>query len=256
VAGDSVWVIVVAGGAGRRYGRTKQFELLGGRPVHSWAVEAARSVADGVVLVVPAQFEVVGLEGRGGDGAGTPRAIGRCAPGAVARGPDIVVRGGETRAASVRAGLRAVPPDTGVIVVHDAARPLASPSLFEAVVRAVRGGARGAVPGLGIPDTVKQVEGNLVRGTIDRRELVRVQTPQGFTAEVLRRAHAGEPEATDDSSLLEALGIEVVVVEGEEHNLKITTPPDLALAEWWLKHRAAFGGAPDPAGAAWKIGPE
>ena len=132
-----------------------------------------------------------------------------------------------------------------MIVVHDAARPLASPSLFGTVVAAVRAGAGGAVPGLAIPDTVKRVEGELVRGTLDRRELVRVQTPQGFVAEVLRRAHAGEPEATDDASLLEALGIPVVVVAGEEHNLKITTPPDLALAEWWLDHRGATEGGSD-----------
>jgi 2-C-methyl-D-erythritol 4-phosphate cytidylyltransferase len=245
VPGDSVWAIVVAGGAGRRYGRTKQFELLAGRPLHAWAVEAARSVAHGVVLVLPAQFEVealeVDLEG------GPPGAPGRSS----ARShrsdrPDIVVTGGETRAASVRAGLRAVPTDAGVIVVHDAARPLASPSLFEAVVREVRSGASGVVPGLGVPDTVKRVEGRKVRATIDRRDLVRVQTPQGFRARTLREAHAGEPEATDDSSLLEAIGIPVVVVEGEEHNLKITTPPDLALAEWWLKQRAATGAAGTP----------
>jgi 2-C-methyl-D-erythritol 4-phosphate cytidylyltransferase len=220
MAGEAVWAIVVAGGTGRRYGGTKQFELLGDRPVHTWAVEGARSVADGVVLVVPELCEI-----------------------AVISGADIVVTGGATRAASVRAGLRAVPAEAAVIVIHDAARPLASPSLFAAVVEAVRAGATGAVPGLAIPDTVKQVEGRFVRATLDRQDLVRVQTPQGFVAAVLRQAHAAEPEATDDASLLEALGIPVVVVTGEEHNLKITTPPDLALAEWWLEHRAPADGS-------------
>jgi 2-C-methyl-D-erythritol 4-phosphate cytidylyltransferase len=243
VAGDSVWAIVVAGGAGRRYGGTKQFELLEGRPVHAWAVEAARSVADGVVLVVPEHSDEF-LPGR---------KVSAAAPSlGVAIGADVVVTGGGTRAASVRAGLAAVPPDAGVIVVHDAVRPLASAALFQAVVEAVRAGAPGAIPGLPVADTVKEVDGDVVRATLDRRILVRVQTPQGFLADVLRRAHEGLPEATDDASLLEALGTKVIVVAGEEHNLKITTPSDLGLAEWWLgqRRRATAGGSGAAGGGA------
>jgi 2-C-methyl-D-erythritol 4-phosphate cytidylyltransferase len=101
------------------------------------------------------------------------------------------------------------------------------------VVEAVVAGADGAIPGLAVADTVKRVHGGRVVETLDRNELVAVQTPQAFRAEALRRAHARAPEATDDASLLEALGLKVVVVPGEYHNLKLTSPDDLATAEKW-----------------------
>src|ERR687892_384146 len=115
-------------------------------------------------------------------------------------GADTVVAGCATRSASVRAGLAAVPDDADVVVVHDGARPLAGAELFARVV-----------------------------------ELVAVQTPQAFRAAALRRAHAGEPEATDDASLIEAAGGKVVVVEGSPANLKITRPVDLIVAEALLR---------------------
>jgi len=125
--------------------------------------------------------------------------------------------------------------DADVVVVHDAARPLASRELFRAVVEAVVAGADGAIPGLAVADTVKRVRGGRVVETLDRSELVAVQTPQAFRAEALRRAHAGAPEATDDAGLLEALGLSVVVVPGEYRNLKLTSPDDLVTAEKWSK---------------------
>jgi 2-C-methyl-D-erythritol 4-phosphate cytidylyltransferase len=128
--------------------------------------------------------------------------------------------------------LAAVPAEAGIVVVHDAVRPLASAALFHGVVEAVEAGADGAIPGLAITDTVKQVEDGVVRRTLDRSVLVRVQTPQAFRAPILREAHAGYPEATDDAALLEALGAVVAVVPGEETNIKITSQSDLALAEW------------------------
>jgi 2-C-methyl-D-erythritol 4-phosphate cytidylyltransferase / 2-C-methyl-D-erythritol 2,4-cyclodiphosphate synthase len=147
-------------------------------------------------------------------------------------GADEVVAGGETRSASVRAGLAAVPPDTDVVVVHDAARPLASSRLFRSVVDAVHAGADGAVPGLPLVDTVKRLgRGGEMGDTVDRSELVRVQTPQAFRADVLRRAHAGGAEASDDAALVERLGGRVVVVPGEEANAKLTEAGDLAAAE-------------------------
>ena len=134
----------------------------------------------------------------------------------------------------MRAGLAAVPDDAGIIVVHDAARPLATPALFDAVIRAVtEGGADGAVPGLTPSDTIKVVDdGQYVISTPDRRTLVAVQTPQAFRADVLRRAHEhAAPGATDDAMLVVALGATVRVVPGETGNLKITTPADLQAAE-------------------------
>jgi len=215
-----VWSIVVAGGTGQRFGRRKQFSLLGGRPVLAWAVSACRRCSAGVVLVVPRDADAE-------NDAGT-------------RDADAVVPGGTTRAESVRCGLAAVPADAGVIVVHDAARPLASPALFDAVIAAVtEGGADGAVPGLPPSDTIKAVdESGRVTSTLDRAALVAVQTPQAFRADVLRRAHAeAPPGATDDAMLVEALGGTVLVVPGEPGNLKITDPGDLVAAERLLEAR-------------------
>ncbi len=208
---QGVWAIVVAGGSGSRFGRPKQFEDLLGRRVLDWSVATARATCEGVVTVLPAE---------------------RLEPGARP--------GGETRSASVRAGLAAVPATAEIVVVHDAARPLAGPELFERVVAAVGAGADGAVPGVALSDTVKRVDGHRITGTVDRRGLVAVQTPQAFRAEILRQAHAGAPEATDDAGLVEAVGGTVVVVEGDNRNLKITSPDDLVVA------RALLTGGPVP----------
>jgi 2-C-methyl-D-erythritol 4-phosphate cytidylyltransferase len=215
-----VWSIVVAGGSGRRFGEMKQFSLLGGRPVLEWAVAACRPRSAGVVLVVPAPT--------GAPGDHDPH------------GADAVVTGGATRAESVRCGLAAVPADADVIVVHDAARPLASLALFDAVIDGVEGGgADGAVPGIPPSDTIKAVdESGRVTSTLDRATLVAVQTPQAFRADVLRRAHEHAPRsATDDAMLVEALGGTVLVVPGDPGNLKITGPGDLQAAERLLATR-------------------
>ncbi|MEZ5231320.1 MAG: 2-C-methyl-D-erythritol 4-phosphate cytidylyltransferase [Acidimicrobiales bacterium] len=204
----SVWVVVVAGGSGTRFGAAKQYATLAGRRVLDWSLDAARSHADGVVLVVAASE------------------VHRPEPAA-----DVVVAGGATRSASVRAGLAAVPPEATIVAVHDAARPCASAALFASVLDVVRNGAAAALPGVPVADTLRHREG----GVVDRDPLVRVQTPQAFDATLLRRAHAGEPEATDDAALVEALGERVVVVAGEATNLKITDPADLAIAEGQLR---------------------
>lgn len=127
----------------------------------------------------------------------------------------------------MRAGLAGVPADATVIVVHDAARPAATADLFAAVVAAVRAGADAALPGVPVVDTVKRVRDGLVVETLERAELVAVQTPQAFVASVLRAAHATGGEATDDGALVESAGGRVVVVPGETDNLKLTTPADL-----------------------------
>ncbi len=209
----TTWTIVLAAGAGRRFDpvRRKQYELIGSRRVVDLSLEHARSVSDGVVVVVGHEF--------------IPESD---AP------ADFVVMGGDRRSDSVRCGLDVIPEDCDVIVVHDAARPLAQPALFEAVVDAVRAGADGAIPGITVTDTLKRVEGRRVMGTIDRSLLVAVQTPQAFRAEILRQAHVGGADATDDAALVEALGGVVMVVPGDPDNLKITTPTDLAIARLHL----------------------
>ncbi len=202
----TVAAIVVAAGRGQRFGGLKQFASLGDRSVASLSVAAARSVADRVVLVVPSDYA--------GDGEGA----------------DLVVEGGATRAASVRAGLAGVG-DCEIVVVHDAARPAAPASLFEAVVEAVTAGAEGAVPGLPLADTVKVVIHEdletVVVETLERDRLMAVQTPQAFRREALVRAHTDGAEATDDAALVEAQGGRVVVVPGEPGNIKITVAEDL-----------------------------
>lgn len=199
---------MVAAGTSERFGRSKQYEHLAGRRVLDWSLDAARAVCDGVVLVVMPDL-AADLE---------PMA-------------DVVVGGGLTRSASVRLGLAAVPTSAEVVVVHDAARPLATIDLFKAVVEAVRAGAGGAVCAIGVSDTIKRVEDERVQETLERAGLRAIQTPQAFAADVLREAHAGGAEATDDAALVEATGATVVVVEGDPRNLKLTDAVDLVVAE-------------------------
>jgi 2-C-methyl-D-erythritol 4-phosphate cytidylyltransferase len=208
-----VWSIVVAGGAGRRFGAPKQFSVLGGRPVLEWAVDACRPFSEGIVLVVPSDVA----------DADAPM-----------HGADALVAGGDTRADSVRRGLAAVPVEADVVLVHDAARPLTTPKVFADVIAAVvEEGADAAVPGVPVRDTIKEVDdAHNVTATLDRTALVAVQTPQGFRADVLRRAHEqGMTNATDDAVLVEALGGRVRVVPGDPGNLKITTTDDLRDAQ-------------------------
>jgi len=205
------WAIVVAGGSGARFGGPKQFTVLGGRRVVDWAVLAAAAACEGVILVLPEDE------------------VGRVA---LDVQPDVVVAGGATRSASVRAGLAQVPEGVDAVIVHDAARPLAHPGLFSAVLQALVDGADGAVAAVPVADTLKRVgDDRLVVETVDRSGLWAVQTPQGFRLDVLRAAHAGEPEATDDAGLVEANGGRVVVVPGDRRNLKVTDPADLDLLE-------------------------
>jgi len=206
-AADEVWAVVVAAGSGSRFGGSKQYEHLHGRTVLEWSVATARAVCAGVVVVLPA-----------GD-------VGRWA----AEGT-VVVAGGDTRSASVRAGLAAVPAGAEIIVVHDAARPLATPALWDAVVAAVRDGADGAICAVPVTDTVKRVDGAEVVETIDRAQLVAVQTPQAFRAAALRAAHARGEDASDDGALVERAGGRVVIVPGSTDNLKITHAHDLLVA--------------------------
>lgn len=210
-----VWCIVVAGGSGRRFGAAKQWADLAGARVVDRSVATAATACDGVVLVVPA----TDLDGT------------------VVSGADAIVAGGSSRSASVRAGLAAVPGDAGVVLVHDAARPLATASLFERVIEAVRGGADAAIPVVAVTDTIRHVDG----GVVDRDQLRSVQTPQGFAASTLRSVHLGEPDATDDAGLVESVGGSVALVEGETTNLKITDPHDLVVAEALL---GIGGGSP------------
>jgi 2-C-methyl-D-erythritol 4-phosphate cytidylyltransferase len=142
--------------------------------------------------------------------------------------PLTVVPGGAERGDSVAAGLAALSEAVRVVLVHDAARCLAPASVYARVVEAVRGGAAAAVPGVAVVDTIKEIDGcGRVVATPDRSRLRAVQTPQGFSRAVLERAHALTSDATDDAALVERLGEPVLVVEGDDRALKITTREDL-----------------------------
>jgi len=207
----SVWAIVLGGGSGARFGGAKQFEELGGQTLLACSVAAAATVAEGVVVVVPGGVEPPGL----------PPVEGKL----------VIATGGAHRAASVRSGLAAVPAGAEVIVVADAAHPLASPALFAAVVDAVRAGAGGALPGLPLTEVLATVDAEGTRtGGLPREGHVLVQMPHAFRADLLRAAHAQQEDGVEDSAMVAALGARVVVVPGDPVNLHVTTPHELELA--------------------------
>jgi 2-C-methyl-D-erythritol 4-phosphate cytidylyltransferase len=232
-----VWAVIVAGGNGTRFGRRKQFADLAGRPVLAWSIGMARRACSGVVVVLPPPVEAEPHE------PGEPMTVAEAAGHRPGRDEgedpelmeafdlaDKIVTGGTLRSDSVRAGLRAVPDDAEIVAVHDAARPLAGLPIWLAVLDAVSGGADGAVPVVAVSDTVTQVHPDGSRRAVDRTTLRAVQTPQAFRADVLRRAHEAGADATDDATLVEAVGGRVELVDGHPVNLKITMPSDLAVA--------------------------
>ena len=232
-----VGVILVAGGSGQRlgYGMPKAQVPLAGEMLLAHALRGveASGVASHIAVAVPAADTAL-------------RALCAATPLSC---PIEVVDGGATRSDSVRAALRALPEDLDAVLVHDAARALTPVQVFHRVTAALAAGAGAVIPAVPVVDTVKAVEfvagaendpaPARVTGTPDRASLRAVQTPQGFDAGLLRRAHAAASDfdeqraaaITDDAMLAESLGETVHVVEGSAMSLKITTPLDLLLAE-------------------------
>ncbi|WHU46041.1 2-C-methyl-D-erythritol 4-phosphate cytidylyltransferase [Gordonia sp. L191] len=211
---SQVCVIIPAAGSGTRLGESipKAFVDLHGRTILERCVDQVLDLDAHVVVVVPADL------------------VGRAR---LLLPPHVeVVAGGAHRSTSVRAGLAAAG-DAGIILVHDAARPLTPAGVFRRVIDAIRAGHRAVIPGIPVADTLKQIEQldtDLARvtTTVDRDLLRAIQTPQGFTREALVAAHADdEGLATDDAGLAERIGIPVHVVEGHPMAMKITTPWDL-----------------------------
>ncbi len=221
-----VGAIIAAAGAGRRMkaDRPKQLLALDDTPIviHTIRKFDASSVIDHIVVMAPRESvdEVRALVA----GAGFKKSV-------------VVVEGGERRQDSVAIGLKHLRPDTTIVAVHDAVRPFVSLEEIESVVLEAdrRGSAILAVP---IVDTVKQVERELVELTLTREHLVLAQTPQVFRVEVLQKAFESarkdEYYGTDESSLVERLGLPVSIVRGSERNIKITRPSDLTLARAFL----------------------
>ncbi|MER6614804.1 2-C-methyl-D-erythritol 4-phosphate cytidylyltransferase [Streptomyces xantholiticus] len=232
--------VIPAAGRGVRLGpgAPKALRALNGTPmlVHAVRAMAASRAVSLVVVVAPP--------------AGAPEVKRLLDAHALPERTDyLVVPGGDTRQESVRLGLDALPDDIGTVLVHDAARPLVPEETVDAVIEAVHDGARAVVPALPLADTVKQVEPapkgepEPVVSTPDRATLRAVQTPQGFDRETLVRAHDTVTEnVTDDASMVEQLGLPVVVVPGHEEAFKVTRPLDLVLAEAVLARRRANDG--------------
>ncbi|MGA0080041.1 MAG: 2-C-methyl-D-erythritol 4-phosphate cytidylyltransferase [Candidatus Nanopelagicus sp.] len=142
-----------------------------------------------------------------------------------------VITGGVLRSDSIRLAISKIPSNYEYVLVHDAARALASTTLASSVLNQLIQGEQAVIPALDVIDTIKEVDNNgYVRSTLNRASLKAIQTPQGFSRSVLERAHQASEDATDDAALVEALGIAVKVVTGEQCALKITTPSDIASA--------------------------
>jgi len=215
-------VIIVAAGEGRRYGGSKQFVTIKGRPLLAWTLDKflQHEEIDDIVVVLPPS--------RAGypDFQNLPKV-------------KAVVPGGATRLASVQAGFKVVErlaPE--IVLVHDGVRPCLSQDLISRVIQAaVKYGV--VVPVWPIPETVKQVAGEKVIRTIERRELFTAQTPQGFQfkplAETLLWAQKEGVESTDEAALLEQRGERVYTILGERQNIKVTFPEDLSMAEALLE---------------------
>jgi 2-C-methyl-D-erythritol 4-phosphate cytidylyltransferase len=225
--------IVVAGGKGVRFGgdRPKQFLEVNGSPIIIHTLrqfERCREIGS-VVVVLPAEAT-----------ADFQSLIEKFALQKVTR----IVAGGATRAQSVKRGLATVD-EAEVVAVHDGVRPLVTPDEIDNVVKAA-GESGAAILVAGVADTIKDVRSNRVVNTLPRVNLRRALTPQCFRIEILRRAYeqleeleAAGIEVTDDSFLVERLGVKVMTVEGNSANIKITREEDLVFAEaFWEGGRA------------------
>jgi 2-C-methyl-D-erythritol 4-phosphate cytidylyltransferase len=199
------WAIVLAAGQGTRFGAEKQFVEVGGQRLVDLAVAAASAAGTRVVLALP--------PGRAWDGAPV----------------DAVVEGGADRGASVRNGLAAIPDQDGVVVVHQAANPLATPTLIRRLLDELSAGAHAVAPGLPPADLVRRAESDRLGPVVGRDDLVLVQTPAAFRLPVLRAAHASSAAGVEDTALVTAIGVEVRLVPGDPRNVHVASPADLDL---------------------------
>ena len=235
MTGSAVAIIVVAAGSGTRLGAAEPKALvdLGGQTILEHALSRVFEMTDAaqVIVVAPAarldhvRSLAVGVAGAAADHV-------------------TVVAGGDTRQQSVAAGLAVLEPDVEVVLVHDSARAFTPASQFEAVIAGVRATGGGIVPGLAVADTIKQLDWTgAVERTVDRSQLVAVQTPQGFPRAGLLSAYAAASEDfTDDAAVFAAAGLPVTVVDGDPLAFKITTPWDLRRAESILGEAAPVAG--------------
>ena len=220
-------VIAAAGSSQRMDGENKLLLPLGGKPVLAHTLQAIDGSPSIREIVIAAREEDM------------VRFAELCKAWGVEK-PVKVVLGGKTRAESVLRAAMEVNEDADLIAVHDGARPLATPELIERVIEAARVNFA-AAPAVPVKDTVKVATDRIVRETPDRSTLFAVQTPQVFDAQLLRAALQSAVRSgvdlTDDCSAIERIGKEIYLTDGDEENMKITTPLDLFLAETILEKR-------------------
>ena len=220
------FAIIVAGGKGLRMGGEvpKQFLPIGGKPVLMHTIDAFRKALDNVriVLVLPAEQHHYWQE--------------LCEKYNF-RSPELIAQGGETRFHSVRNGLALLPENANAVVgVHDGVRPFVSTETIRRCYAAAAEG-KAVVPVVPVVETVRQILSNGKSVTKPRDEYRLVQTPQTFPLALLRQAYQ-QPYTenfTDDASVVEALGKEIIMIEGNRENIKLTTPNDLSYAEFLIK---------------------
>lgn len=212
--------IVVAGGKGNRFGSElpKQLHELDGRPVLMHTIDSLRLAHPGDITVAmhPDYIECWNDLCRR-HGFESPE----------------VVPGGETRWHSVRNALDSVPADAQAVTVHDAARPFVSPTMLAAAINAIEAGAAGAVPAVPVTESLRELAEDGSSEAVDRARYRAVQTPQVFSADILRKAYSRpyRPEFTDDASVVEAAGFRpIALIDGSPYNIKITHPADLEIA--------------------------
>jgi 2-C-methyl-D-erythritol 4-phosphate cytidylyltransferase/2-C-methyl-D-erythritol 2,4-cyclodiphosphate synthase len=240
-------IIVVAAGSGQRLGaeRPKAFVTLAGRSILEHCLDGVFGMHEAAQVIVVAPAALV------------PEAeeIAFAAAGA-ARDYVSVVSGGVTRQESVHAGLGLLLESVQTVLVHDAARALATSDHLERVAVLVEQTGGGVVPGLAVADTIKSVDADeTITGTVDRSALRAVQTPQGFPREQILAAYAaGGDDHTDDAALCAAHGFSSIVVAGDPLAFKITTPWDLQRAERLLAERSAVSLAPSHSSPALRSG--
>jgi 2-C-methyl-D-erythritol 4-phosphate cytidylyltransferase/2-C-methyl-D-erythritol 2,4-cyclodiphosphate synthase len=215
--------IIAAAGSGERFGAAipKALIQLGDKSLLAHAISNLAPVVDQIIVTAPAGYEAQIKELAGDDVT--------------------VVTGGATRSDSVRIALAEVDENAMFVLVHDAARALASTALAQSVIDALRAGDVAVIPALPEVDTVKIVDaGGYVLSTPDRASLRKVQTPQGFAYAILKAAHVTPQDATDDAVLVANAGHQVRIIDGEERALKITTPSDLATAMTFFGNTHSF----------------
>ncbi|NJK73340.1 MAG: 2-C-methyl-D-erythritol 4-phosphate cytidylyltransferase [Microcoleus sp. SU_5_6] len=218
-------LLIPAAGSGRRMGsqRNKLLLSLLGKPLLSWTLAAAEASR---------QISWIGIMGQKED---FPDFQAILADLSLTK-PVELIQGGATRQESVYNGLQALPPDADRVLIHDGARCLATPDLFDRSAEALLS-CQGLIVAIPVKDTIKVVDAaRIVRETPDRSNLWAAQTPQGFEVKLLKKCHEEGREkgweVTDDAALFEKCGLPVQIVEGEETNLKVTTPVDLSVAEF------------------------